>query len=71
MKISFFTFLRNGVKLGYPFIESINHFRDRTFIEPYVKSGSMSVYKYQNLEDELDDALAFTMNNINALFKAS
>ena len=27
--------------------------------------------KYQNLEDEVDDALAFTMKNINALFKAS
>ena len=48
-----------------------NPFRDRTFIEPYVKAGSMSVYKYQNLEDEVDDALAFTMKNINALFKAS
>ena len=51
--------------------DNANHFRDRTFIEPYVKAGSMSVYKYQNLEDELDDALAFTMKNINALFKAS
>ena len=48
-----------------------NPFRDRTFIEPYVKAGSMSVYKYQNHEDEVDDALAFTMKNINALFKAS
>jgi ADP-heptose:LPS heptosyltransferase len=48
-----------------------NPFRDRTFIEPYVKAGSMSVYKYQNLEDEVDDALVFTMKNINALFKAS
>jgi len=48
-----------------------NPFRDRTFIEPYVKAGSMSVYKYQHLEDEVDDALAFTMKNINALFKAS
>ena len=48
-----------------------NPFRDRTFIEPYVKAGSMHVYKYQHLEDEVDDALAFTMNNINALFKAS
>ena len=51
--------------------DNANHFRDRTFIEPYVKAGSMSVYKYQNLEDEVDDALAFTMKNINALFKAS
>jgi len=48
-----------------------NLFRDRTFIEPYVKAGSMSVYKYQHLENEVDDALAFTMKNINALFKAS
>ncbi len=48
-----------------------NPFRDRTFIEPYVKAGSMSVYKYQHLEDEVDDALAFTIKNINALFKAS
>ena len=51
--------------------DNANHFRDRTFIEPYVKAGSMSVYKYQNLEDEVDDALVFTMKNINALFKAS
>jgi hypothetical protein len=36
-----------------------------------VKAGSMSVYKYQHLEDEVDDALAFTIKNINALFKAS
>lgn len=48
-----------------------NPFRDRTFIEPYVKAGSMYVYKYQHLEDEVDDALAFTIKNINALFKAS
>ena len=51
--------------------DNANHFRDRTFIEPYIKAGSMSVYKYQNLEDEVDDALVFTMKNINALFKAS
>jgi len=48
-----------------------NPFRDRTFIEPYVKAGSMSVYKYQHLEDELSEALAFTLKNINTLFKSS
>ena len=49
-----------------------NPFRDRTFIEPYVKAGSMSVYKYKSLEGhEVDTALAFTMKNINALLKAS
>ena len=49
-----------------------NPFRDRTFVEPYVKAGSMSVYKYKSLEGpEVDTALAFTMKNINALLKAS
>ena len=52
--------------------DNSNHFRDRTFIEPYVKAGSMSVYKYKSLEGhEVDTALAFTMKNINALLKAS
>ena len=52
--------------------DNANHFRDRTFIEPYVKAHYMSVYKYKNLEGpEVDDALAFTMKNINALLKAS
>ncbi len=49
-----------------------NPFRDRTFIEPYVKAKCMYVYKYQSLENkEVDSALAFTINNINTLFKAS
>ena len=52
--------------------DNANHFRDRTFIEPYVKAGSMSVYKYKSLEGhEVDTAIAFTMKNINALLKAS
>lgn len=48
-----------------------NPFRDRTFIEPYVKAGSMYVYKYQNLEDEVGDALSFTMKHIKTLFKTA
>ncbi len=51
--------------------DNSNNFRDRTFIEPYVKNGCMSVYKYQHLEDELSEALAFTLKNINTLFKSS
>ena len=49
-----------------------NPFRDRTFIEPYVKAHCMTVYKYKTLEgSEVDTALAFTIKNINALLKAS
>ncbi len=44
-----------------------NPFRDRTFIEPYIKTGSMSVYKFQKLEDEVGDALSFTMKRIKTL----
>ncbi len=44
-----------------------NPFRDRTFIEPYIKTGSMSVYKFQKLEDEVGDALSFTMKHIKTL----
>ncbi len=51
--------------------DNSNNFRDRTFIEPYVKNGCMSVYKYQHLEDELSEALAFTLKNISTLFKSS
>ena len=52
--------------------DNSNNFRDRTFIEPYVKAQCMSVYKYKSLEGpEVDTALAFTMKNINALLKAS
>ena len=52
--------------------DNSNHFRDRTFIEPYVKANCMSVYKYKSLKGhEVDTALAFTIENINALFKAS
>jgi ADP-heptose:LPS heptosyltransferase len=52
--------------------DNANRFRDRTFIEPYVKAHCMYVYKYQRLEGrEVDIALAFTLKNINALFKAS
>ena len=45
-----------------------NPFRDRTFIEPYVKAGSMFVYKFQKLENEVGDALSFTMKRIKTLF---
>jgi ADP-heptose:LPS heptosyltransferase len=52
--------------------DNANHFRDRTFIEPYVKAHCMSVYKYKSLEGkEVDTALAFTIEAINRLFKAS
>ena len=52
--------------------DNANHFRDRTFIEPYVKARCMSVYKYKSLEGkEVDTALAFTIEAINTLFKAS
>jgi hypothetical protein len=52
--------------------DNSNHFRDRTFIEPYVKAHCMSVYKYKSLEGkEVDTALAFTIEAINRLFKAS
>jgi len=48
-----------------------NPFRDRTFIEPYINTGSMSVYKFQNLENEVGDALSFTMKRIKTLFKTA
>ncbi len=49
-----------------------NPFRDRTFIEPYVKTNCMYVYKYQSLENkEVDSALAFTKKKISSLFKDS
>ena len=52
--------------------DNANHFRDRTFIEPYVKARCMSVYKYKSLEGkEVETALAFTIDAINRLFKAS
>ena len=52
--------------------DNANHFRDRTFIEPYVKAHCMSVYKYKSLEGkEVDTALAFTIEAITTLFKAS
>ncbi len=49
-----------------------NPFRDRTFIEPYVKANCMYVYKYENLEgNEVDAALVFTKKKISSLFKDS
>jgi hypothetical protein len=49
-----------------------NPFRDRTFIEPYVKANCMHVYKYENLEgNEVDAALVFTKKKISSLFKDS
>jgi len=36
-----------------------NRFRDRTFINPYVKKGVMYVYKYKNLSKEILPAIQF------------
>ena len=44
-----------------------NRFRDRVFINPYIEAGVMSVYKYQNLEREIDDAINFALNMIRKL----
>ena len=44
-----------------------NHFRDRVFINPYIKSGVMTVYKYQALEKEIDLAIDFALQTIGKL----
>jgi len=44
-----------------------NRFRDRVFINPYIKAGVMSVYKYQNLEQEIDPAVNFALQTIKKL----
>jgi ADP-heptose:LPS heptosyltransferase len=44
-----------------------NHFRDRVFINPYIKAGVMTVYKYQVLEKEIDPAIHFALSAISKL----
>jgi ADP-heptose:LPS heptosyltransferase len=44
-----------------------NHFRDRVFINPYIKAGVMTVYKYQALEKEIDQAIDFALRIIYKL----
>jgi hypothetical protein len=44
-----------------------NHFRDRVFINPYIKAGVMTVYKYQALEKEIDPAIDFALHAISKL----
>ena len=44
-----------------------NRFRDRVFIYPYIKAGVMTVYKYQNLEKEMDPAIDFALHTIKKL----
>jgi hypothetical protein len=44
-----------------------NHFRDRVFINPYIRAGVMTVYKYQALEKEIDFAIDFALQTIGKL----
>jgi hypothetical protein len=44
-----------------------NQFRDRVFINPYIKAGVMTVYKYQALEKEIDQAIDFALRIIYKL----
>ena len=44
-----------------------NHFRDRVFINPYVKAGVMTVYKYNDLGKEIDRAIDFALNTLSKL----
>ena len=44
-----------------------NHFRDRVFINPYIKAGVMTVYKYKALEKEIDVAINFSLHTISKL----
>jgi hypothetical protein len=44
-----------------------NHFRDRVFINPYIKAGMMTVYKYKTLENEIDVAINFSLHTISKL----
>lgn len=44
-----------------------NHFRDRVFINPYVKAGVMTVYKYKDLGKEIDIAIDFALNTLSKL----
>ena len=57
--------------LGIPTLvyhaDNNNHFRDRVFINPYIKAGVMTVYKYQALEKEIDQAIDFALRIIYKL----
>ena len=44
-----------------------NHFRDRVFINPYIKAGVMTVYKYKALDKEIDQAIDFALRIIYKL----
>ena len=44
-----------------------NHFRDRVFINPYIKAGVMTIYKYKVLEKEIGSAIDFALNTIRKL----
>jgi hypothetical protein len=57
--------------LGIPTLvyhaDNHNHFRDRVFINPYIKAGVMTVYKYQALDKEINTAIDFALNTISKL----
>ena len=57
--------------LGIPTLvyhaDNNNHFRDRVFINPYIKADVMSVYKYQALDKEIDLAIDFALHTISKL----
>lgn len=44
-----------------------NHFRDRVFINPYIKAGVMTVYKYKALDKEINAAIDFALDTITKL----
>jgi ADP-heptose:LPS heptosyltransferase len=50
--------------------DSINHFRDRAFITPYLDSKVMYVYKYKKLQGlEIKQAIQFVLNICQTQFK--
>ena len=57
--------------LGIPTLvyhaDNNNHFRDRVFINPYIKADVMSVYKYHVLDKEIDLAIDFALHTISKL----
>ena len=51
---------------------SPNNFRDRVFIQPYIREGIMHVYRYTNLNgDEMKTALQSILNTISLNVHAS
>ncbi len=44
-----------------------NHFRDRVFINPYIKAGVMTVYKYKALDKEINNAIDLALDTIKKL----